>query len=661
MVRKPPTAWSAATRTGGVSAYAWTVACRLSDQLARGVLDPQDGVSFALRAENAAAITSLATATEPLFSQTDQGYISAAKGGLTRGLTGVIRLADLDWLLTLVGATESLSLVDIGQVLPADALARPKAVAFATFARTSRTTPVVAIIDDGIALGHGRFRHDDGSSRIIAAWAQDGVTPTPFDFAYGREYLKPELDDLIARATGPGGFDDDRFMALSGLVAPRRGLLEVLAYRFAHGTAVLDRFAGYSAGDRDWQTGAPVARDAAAAAPIIAVQFPSAVAHDTSGAALRPLVRDALRYVADRAAKLVGSDAPVVVNLSYELVAGPHNGNHAIERDIAEILDAHPNLHLVLAAGNATLERCHAHLPELPQGAGVSLPWQVLPDDHTPSFAEIWPRGGGTPALAVALESPGGEISAPVQLGSGMRQVLMAGTTEIAAVDADNGAVLLSLAPTRDWSGPAAPMGQWRIHLTNNGTDPLDVDLWVQRDELPYPCGPKGRQSFIDHPAYRRFDEIGDICDRDIGPGPVRREATISAMATLAHPRLHVIGAWMDGDVPRPSLYTAHAVDGGRAPDMAAPGDCSRVHAGIGAAGSRSASAVFAGGTSLAAPQFARRLLNALASGTAPVIADTPPQTYMLRPGLSVAAPAHRLGQGILHEETRAHPPRRMA
>src|SRR5262249_36947340 len=143
-----------------------------------------------------------------------------------------------------------------------------------------------------------------------------------------------------------------------------------------------------------------------------------AVTADTSGGNLSPYVSDGIRFIIN-CARRIAMSRPVqgiVINFSYGVFAGPHDGTAALEQDIEDrITEARGlglELRVVLPAGNSFLARTHAHFTLRP-GDVASLPWRVVPDDQTPSYVEIW-LPGAAPAtaagsrLTLRVRSPGG-------------------------------------------------------------------------------------------------------------------------------------------------------------------------------------------------------------------------------------------------------------
>src|SRR3546814_3731241 len=118
----------------------------------------------------------------------------------------------------------------------------------------------------------------------------------------------------------------------------------------------------------------------------------------------------------------MGSELPLVINFSFGINAGPHDGTDLLDTLIAEIEDSVQRpLRLVLPAGNSNLARCHAVLPGGDREVHT-LPWRLLPDDRTASYPEIWlPHRGPQPPDLVAVEvrTPDGTASARVSATPG--------------------------------------------------------------------------------------------------------------------------------------------------------------------------------------------------------------------------------------------------
>src|SRR6266581_4297263 len=340
---------------------------------------------------------------------------------------------------------------------------------------------VIGIMDDGLAFAHQRFRRI-GASRVEYLWRQDWPDNLPWLQVYGAELQKkdaggiPGIDSRIAQCTHAGLVDEDEIYRLTGHVDYASNLHHPAALRRSHGTHVMDLAAGFD------EASAPADR------PIVAVQLPVQTTADTSGGKLDNPVLDGLWYLASRAdsvaADMHSGRLPLVVNLSYGLIAGPHDGSSPIERAIDQFIALRSTpkapMAVVVAAGNNRLSRCHAsfHLEAHGvQGDRHSLTWRILPDDRTPSYLEIWLPNGGWPSVRVQVTPPGGAapsswISAG---GTGVLQGAGGGTIglityfDTVTSNIDRPMILVVVVETADpdskWE--FAPCGQWTVTVEN--------------------------------------------------------------------------------------------------------------------------------------------------------------------------------------------------
>lgn len=497
---------------------------------------------------------------------------------------------------------------------------------------------VTGIIDDGLAFANARFRRKNGDSRIEFLWNQDGTPLAPPDgWETGWELTRlgsggvDGIDKLLTDASHAGIVDEDRVYRydLRRHIDYLQPGHKPVAWRTAHGTHVMDLAAGYAPSED------------ASTRSIIGVQLPVATTADTSGATLTPYVLQGLWYILERAQLLSPSPLPIVVNLSYGLVAGPHNGSSVLESAIDQIIElrtqAKAPLHVVVPSGNSRLARCHARVAPL-QGATHArrLNWRILPDDLTPSFTQIWlPESQGGPAVvSVRVTTPTGDTSPAITAG---RECLWQDGTEIlckvlyltkSVPGRTRPLIFIAVAPTatHHTTRKLAPSGVWEIEVTNIGSaiDPNNpIHAWIQRDDTPYGYPIRGRQSYFEDTLYVRFDAAtGRVVELDdpTNPSPIKRDGTISAIATGK--KSIVIGGFRRRDwrIARysgggplvPPLRPPPITDG---PDAMAVSDDSIAHRGLLATGTRSGSTVQLSGTSVAAPQFTRAIVEMLAAG----------------------------------------------
>jgi hypothetical protein len=487
---------------------------------------------------------------------------------------------------------------------------------------------VTAVIDDGLAIAHERFRILD-KTRIECFWDQVEPNPNPApNWDYGRELCKYDvgtvagIDTWLARCMHSGIVDEDEFYLKTGLVDFGSSGHKSTAQRSSHGTHVMDLACG--------DDPSSVSNDR----PIICVQLPRRTTEDTSGATLAPQVLDALWYIADRA----GSQ-PLVVNLSYGVFAGPHDGSSDLETWMQEFIRLRNNVAptaIVLPAGNSHMARCHARF-RLGTGTSSStfrLDWRVLPDDRTESILEVWLpyRPLVVPKVKVRVIAPGNAMSGWASEGTTLDWGPAGPIVSSIAYAAPSGAlgrgrIRITLNPTSatDPGIDLAPAGIWKVEIKNDsGAAIPGIHAWIQRDDEPHGYPVRGRQSRFEDRNYVRFEPSGRDKEDDDPSSYIQRAGSINAIATGDDPV--VIGGCRRKDlaaakysaggpaVVRPGSAPPPRLD----PDAMTVSDDSVVFHGVLAAGSRSGSVVAISGTSIAAPQIARELAKIIGAGVNP-------------------------------------------
>jgi hypothetical protein len=481
---------------------------------------------------------------------------------------------------------------------------------------------VIGIIDDGIAFAHERFRAQAGGTRVEYCWLQDGpvffLTKAQIDallIAYPDE-------EVLYRVVGQYNFHSSRHKSA--------------AWRAAHGTHVMDLACGCDPVDDQGDR------------PIVCVQLPVATTADEDPGDLYYWISHAIDYIVDRARVIAaarGADPMVVINLSYGLLADPHDGTGDMEKFIDDKIaqvwdDLRVKLRVVLPSGNSYLSRIHAQLSFAAGPPTRNLQWRVQPDDRTPSFLEIWlpsPCPGPLNSrITLTVTSPTGASMTTFENGPPVT-IAMAGVDYAWAYwipwplsDRARFIVIVEATAQPDTPVPQlAPAGRWQVDLTyTGGLAAADlIHAWVRRDDHVYGFPLRGRQSYLDDPLYERFgytgrfDHAGRDEEFDNAASLARRESTINSMATGRS--AIVLGGYL-GKEMRLAKYSAAGRKPPpmqppdlppRWPDAVAVSEDSQVHTGVLAAGSHSGSVIAMGGTSVAAPQVARRVADDLAGG----------------------------------------------
>jgi hypothetical protein len=481
---------------------------------------------------------------------------------------------------------------------------------------------IVAVIDDGLAFAHERFRNGAGKTRFKYFWNQDDTTGSglPLGFGWGRELTEQDINGLLGNHGYLGVVDEDGLYREAGQ--------NLAARRVKHGTHIMDVACGLDP------------QQVTADSPyLIGVQLPKWVTEETDGTSLYPAVHDAISYVLSRADQIASDEGtaplPVVINLSYGTIAGPHDGTGAIERAIDQFIAARPTpLRVVLPAGNSYLARCHASFKLAGstsfRGSRETLRWRIQPDDRAASSMEIWfPEHAANqtrPQVEVRLTSPTGEMTPWVVPGSQFPPPTTANVRFLVQnIDpvGQRPRIVLWVAPTTELAAipRTAPSGTWLVEVRNRGSA-VSAESWVQRGDTPFGYPLWGRQSRFDDSRYVRFDLAGRPEQSDFGTCIVCRKSSVSALATGQ--LSIVIGGFRrsDGSASEYSgagpVSTPATIPPPRiGPDASAVADDSVAMHGILAAGTRSGSVVAMNGTSVAAPQVTRRISEWMTTGLA--------------------------------------------
>ena len=490
---------------------------------------------------------------------------------------------------------------------------------------------VMAVIDDGMAVGHNLFRDGLESTRVHMAYVMHSMGGG-HPHTRGRCVEKAEIDAALAAHTHNGLLDEESFYLELGIIDHSDDLFSPAALRRSHGTHVMSMAAGY-----DMDT-APDTR------PIICAMLPPLVTQDTTGQDLRPSLALAFRVLVRHARRFRlpdGSHAPVVFNFSYGNFAGSHDGTGAITRLIERAMARFPKQEkrILLPAGNGNLSRTHARVAfDKDNPDEITLRMMAQPDDRTASFVQMWmPWSANSPPpnhVRVRVTAPDGQTSTPIDATSIQPAVLNDDngnpiaelTYTFQPLPTQRGLITLGLNPTASLTAGAAlaPSGEWLIQIERVDLQPDEaVEVWIRRDDTLPGFPPHGRQAYFNNACYQRFDALGAPLAVD-PPGsdcPVRRAGTLNGFADGASPM--VLGAFVDQS-GRMSGYSAagpitptrgNAVANRDGPDAAARADDSLVRLGLIGAGSHSGSMLRQGGTSTSTPLAARYVADGLAGG----------------------------------------------
>lgn len=470
-------------------------------------------------------------------------------------------------------------------------------------------TVTMAVIDDAIALGHELFSESDCLTRIKSALVM-GAANSASGNTRGQKFSQSELNALLAQCTTAGLLDEEKFYRLTGQIDASSTTSSPLAKNRSHGTHVTALAAGYPRGK------APSTR------PLICAMLPAQVTRDVSGHSLLPDLIYALKFVSaqSKRIKYQGTPAPVVCNFSYGSYGGPHDGTGDVEQVLEKFVSnkAQQIRRVVLPSGNSYNKDIHACLDFDGIGAQTqSVGLDVSPVDRSASHVQFWlpvskkRKPSGDPTVEVTL--PSGLKSPPfvakpnstLILRNKLNQPVAQLSYAYERKPTQRGVITLTIYPTSsfDKSEPLAGAGIWNVDVTYS--DQAKIYAWIDRDEDLPGYRPRGRQMrFVSGPN-SGVSDLRTLNGFACGESPI----VVGAINQQEH-------AMSDYSASGPITKTPNSPSTERlGPDAAAIGDDSSVRTGVFSAGSRNGSFVRMSGTSVASPQIARVVADALEAG----------------------------------------------
>jgi hypothetical protein len=129
-----------------------------------------------------------------------------------RALTALVREGEIKKTAPKFAALieKSIKRIELGTPAPVPNKPSPAEVVELLSARPPDAA-VVAVIDDGLAFAHERFRLANGKTRFKYFWNQDDSTGQglPAGFGWGRELAEAEINTLLASCSHSGLVDED--------------------------------------------------------------------------------------------------------------------------------------------------------------------------------------------------------------------------------------------------------------------------------------------------------------------------------------------------------------------------------------------------------------------------------------------------------------------
>ncbi len=469
--------------------------------------------------------------------------------------------------------------------------------------------PVIGVVDDDIPFAHPNLRGPAGQFRTVRVWNQN-VDETgkeknlPLYFGYGRVTSMADMVRQKPPVVLPSEFKRIRRQSLAS----------------SHGASTCHVVAGNTPVDpQGGVLGLP--QDLASGCDLIGVEFPRDFLKDTASGSLCVQALDAVRYIIDRAetyAPQKNADGTieyrvprkVVINFGYGGMGGPRNGTGLLDCAFDELMTQRGRLRIVAAAGNSHRIPCHAHL-SAKKNAPAVFSLFVAPENPLLTTVEIWLSDGNASLarVSVCLTAPDGSRGPRVPIGStnSIKENgvgLLLGSVVFPKVNAQSGRsdmVLVAIFPTDRYRQDAelagqgigrAPSGAWTITVENPDESPLEFDAWVERSDM-------ADRSFRRQQAYFVGDGVTDVVQR------------VSFASPASATRVTSVGAKqvVDGEV---SGYSGRGTWRNCAvqPDAFAFADAGPIVQGLRVPGRRTNSTTRFGGTSVAAPQVARAIVN---------------------------------------------------
>lgn len=519
--------------------------------------------------------------------------------------------------------------------------------------RRERNNPLGALVDDGIGILNERFRRANGECRFEAFWMQDapeslhdGVQLSAGRTATAQDTIKPLVDRIAAGVIGEEDAYSEMHAGLKHGAGRYRTRLSA-----THGTAVADLAfgaGGVSSGSE---------HERMQEVTLFGVELPELSITESTGVhqfvhlvqAVRWIVYQAIVYqqknrtVQESVAESVSAEvtvfSPLVINVSLGTHAGDKFGDHFLSCQIDRYLELYETLtrptldanyseerfaHIVYSFGNFQQNNLVSILDRLKESR---VNWRIQPDDSTPSFLEIRSSVEDSqelddaPQPGVAIKPPGQEAVLHYTGQKGQVFNIEDDGKVIGSIYGDmsqgRATTIVAIAPTSSWDTKVAtaPAGSWEVSLLSGYRgEPLVVQ--VQRDDTPGARHRRGRQSYLEpvegdapNADTHRYDSpIDPVVALGNHSTWVNSERGVAAGGVYLRPG-------MDGSpvaVHESSSGAGHkhnTVSGVASPHYVAVTSLSQGQAGVMATGTLSGSSVRISGTSAAAPQVTRYMI----------------------------------------------------
>lgn len=500
---------------------------------------------------------------------------------------------------------------------------------------------VVAVVDDCIALGHEVFCSGLTASRVDYAYVMH-ARPSDAPANPPTKLRRGDIDAALVKHTRDGYLDEAAFYEELRIYDPSLIGFDPIARSGSHGTHIASLAAGQDGAGADNMR-------------FICAMLPPTLPEDLTGSDRDANINIALSELA-AVAKYFKVNAktylPVVMNLSFGSLAGPHDGSSLLARKLSEITKRAGKqlIQTVVPAGNQNLSQAHAVAQFDPNRSDQELVLQVLPDNHTATHVEFWlpfvptdsDPNAARGSVQVTVTAPDGSTmqfdpanpANRVTLSNPAGQEVAMLTYTFKPRHTGRGCFVLSIHPTESLKSheDLAAAGLWHVRFDQETLpDGVPIRAWV-RNALSYPQigHVENRSRFVtpvgtpEVESYQHFTPIGAVLANDPAgtQSPVRRGGTLNDLATGGQAAVIAGLVESTGELPvisasGPAAPLKDAKAPARVgPDAAMISDSAPARPGVIGAGNRRGSFTRLNGTSVSSAIATRYMAQAAAGGT---------------------------------------------
>lgn len=311
---------------------------------------------------------------------------------------------------------------------------------------------LIAVLDSGIDYTHPEFLNPDGTTRIRAIWDQTGTGNPPQGFYLGTEYSREEINAALKGTGKPTRDDIDGSVSTGDVNMGKKLPIRDLS---RHGTAVAAIAAGNSG--------------VAPQSQLLVVKLGNP---DPDSFPKTTELMMAVEYAYQKALE---DQMPLVINLSFGTVYGPHNGTGLLETYLDEMMGRWKSV-IVAGTGNEGNAAGHTSVT-LQEGRTEEVPFGVAAGE-TGLNVQLWKNY--TDQFEIYLRAPDGTQIGPLYENLGPQRYRV-GQTELLIYYGKPSPFMISqeiyidFIPVNDYVTP----GVWNILLAPVKLTDGMAELWL--------------------------------------------------------------------------------------------------------------------------------------------------------------------------------------